>query len=156
VRWVVPLLAAGILWSADAPEQPIPFSHKQHVGTAKLQCKICHPNPDPGESMTIAPASVCMQCHSAIKADSPPIQKLAQFAKDGGKVPWVRVYQIPSYVNYSHRTHLGAKAQCSDCHANVAESEKVAKEGNISMGACITCHQTRGAGIDCNFCHEPR
>ena len=156
MRWILALLAAGVLCAADAPEQPIPFSHRQHVGTVKLQCKMCHPNPDPGESMTIAPASVCMQCHKAIKAESPAIQKLAQFAKDGKAVPWVRVYEIPSYVNYSHRTHLAANSACADCHGPVAESEAVSKAGDISMGACMRCHQQRQVSIDCNFCHELR
>jgi hypothetical protein len=147
------LLAAGCLGAADAPEQPIPFSHKQHAGALKLQCKMCHPNPDPGESMTFAAPSVCMQCHSAIKADSPAIQKLAQAAKDGKPLPWVRVYKIPSFVNFSHRTHL-AKNTCDECHGKVAESEKMSKEGDISMGACMTCHQAKKTGFDCNFCHE--
>lgn len=39
---------------AAAPEQPIPFSHEAHAGTLKLQCRMCHPNPDPGEAMRIA------------------------------------------------------------------------------------------------------
>src|SRR5581483_7783339 len=150
-KWTLLLLAIGMAWAADPPEQPIPFSHKQHATTLKLQCKMCHPNPDPGESMTIAPASTCMQCHSTIRADSPAIQKLAGYAKENKPVPWVRVYKIPSYVNYSHRVHLNAKAACADCHANVAESEKVAKDGDISMGACMTCHQAKKAGMDCNF-----
>ena len=75
---VVASAALLAMWAADGPVQPLPFSHKDHAGTLKLQCKMCHPSPDPGESMTIAPPSVCMQCHSAIKADSPAIQKLAQ------------------------------------------------------------------------------
>ena len=154
MRWALLLFAAGMLWAAEPPQQPIPFSHKQHATALKLQCKMCHPNPDPGEAMTIAPASVCMQCHSSIKKDSLAIQKLAQYVQEGKPVPWVRVYKIPSYVSYSHRVHLAAKAVCSDCHANVAESVAVAKEGDISMGACMTCHQMRKAGFDCNFCHE--
>ena len=88
------------------PNQPVPFSHKNHAGTLKLQCKMCHPSPDPGESMTIAPPSVCMQCHSAIKTDSPAIQKLAQYAAEGKPLPWVRIYAIPAYVDFSHRAHL--------------------------------------------------
>src|SRR5439155_27285961 len=64
------------------PQQPIPFSHKMHAGNLQLQCKGCHPNPDPGEMMRIAPPSTCMACHSAIKTDSPAVQKLAAFAKE--------------------------------------------------------------------------
>jgi len=36
--------------TADAPEQPLPFSHKTHAGTMKVACKMCHTNPDPGET----------------------------------------------------------------------------------------------------------
>lgn len=158
MKWALLLVAAASvsLWAADPPEQPIPFSHKQHVETVKLQCKMCHPNPDPGESMTIAPVATCMQCHSSIKKDSPAIQKLAQYAADGKQVPWVRVYEIPSFVYYSHRAHLNAKAVCQDCHGNVAASEKVSKEGDLSMGACMTCHQMRKARFDCHACHDLR
>ena len=105
-RRAPPLLA---MWAADGPAQPLPFSHKDHAGTLKLQCKMCHPSPDPGESMTIAPPSVCMQCHSAIKTDSPAIQKLAQYAAQGKPVPWVRIYAIPAWVDFSHRAHLEAQ-----------------------------------------------
>src|SRR5439155_7084886 len=86
-----------------APAQPIPFSHKVHAGTLKLQCKMCHPNPDPGETMTIAKPSTCMQCHSTIKADSPPIQRLAQADKSGRAIRWVRIYGIPDFAFFSHR-----------------------------------------------------
>ena len=56
------ILAAGWLIAAypPGPEQPLPFSHKSHAGTLKLQCKMCHPAPDPGESMTVGAPRVCM------------------------------------------------------------------------------------------------
>src|SRR5436305_8440054 len=91
------LCAAGVAPAAVAPEQPVPFSHKVHAGNLKMKCKMCHPNPDPGETMTIAAPASCMQCHSTIKSDSPAIQKVAAFAKNERDLKWVRVYQIPSY-----------------------------------------------------------
>ena len=136
--------------------QPVAFSHKVHAGTLKLKCKMCHANPDPGETMGVAAASVCMQCHSAIKTDSPDIQKLAAAAKDKRELAWTRVYWIPSYVNFSHRTHLETGNQCEDCHGKVAERDKLAREGNISMGGCMACHQTKKVSIDCDYCHEPK
>jgi hypothetical protein len=146
-----------MLWAAaEAPEQPLPFSHKAHAGTLKLQCKMCHPNPNPGETMTIVRASTCMQCHSAIKTDSPAIQKLAAFAKDGREVLWVKVYEIPSFVAFSHRTHIETGNTCEDCHGKVPERDRLAKEGDISMGGCMKCHQAKKVSIDCTFCHEQR
>ena len=152
------LVLAGGLGAADppAPQQPVPFSHKQHAGTLKLQCKMCHPNPNPGETMTIAGVSTCMQCHTTVRADSPAIQKLAGYAKQDRAVPWARVYQIPSYVSYSHRAHLESGNTCGDCHGKVAERDQLFKEGNISMGGCMQCHQAKKVSIDCSYCHEPR
>jgi Cytochrome c7 and related cytochrome c len=147
-------LLAG--WAADGPAQPLPFSHKDHAGTLKLQCKMCHPSPDPGESMTIAPSKVCMQCHSAIKADSPAIQKLAQYDSQGKPVPWVRIYEIPAWVEFSHRAHIAAKNTCEDCHGKVVERDVLYREVNLNMGTCMDCHAGKRAPTACNFCHEPR
>jgi len=160
------LAGAALIWAAaaqpdcladdTAPVQPIPFSHKVHAGTMKLQCKMCHPNPDPGETMTIAKPATCMQCHSAIKPDSPAIQKLAQADKSGRPIPWVRVYEIPSFVSFSHRTHLEKGNTCQECHGPVAERDRLYREVDLSMGGCMECHRVKKAGLDCSFCHEPR
>ena len=138
-----------------APAQPIPFSHKQHLAL-KLQCKMCHANPDPGEMMGIAAASVCMQCHSSIKTESPAIQKLASFAADKREIPWVRVYQIPGYVDFSHKTHLNSGATCETCHGHVEQRDALFRETNISMGGCMDCHRAHKATIDCTGCHEQK
>jgi len=135
-----------------APVQPIPFSHKQHLAM-KLKCKMCHANPEPGESMGIAVASVCMQCHSSIKTGSPAIQKLAGYAGQNREIPWVRVYQIPTYVDFSHKTHLASGATCGNCHGKVEERDALFRETNISMGAC---HRQHKAPIDCTACHEDK
>jgi hypothetical protein len=140
---------------AAPPAQPIPFSHKTHIAM-KLKCKMCHANPDPGESMGIAEASVCMQCHSSIKADSPSIQKLAGYASQKREIPWVRVYQIPGYVDFSHKTHLDNGATCETCHGQVEQRDALFRETDISMGGCMECHRHNKAPIDCTACNEQR
>jgi hypothetical protein len=139
---------------ADAPKQPIDFSHKIHAGTAKMPCKMCHPNPDPGEMMTIVGATNCMQCHSAIKADSPEIKRLAEYAKTSSPIPWVPVYELPSFVKFNHRVHLQAGNTCQDCHGPVAERDHLFREVSLTMGACMSCHQAKKATLDCAACHE--
>lgn len=138
------------------PEQPIPYSHKKHVGELKLQCNMCHPNKEPGETMGIPQASTCMQCHTSVKTDSPIIQKLAEHAKSNRAVQWRRVYEIPAYVYFSHKAHLDAGATCNVCHGKVAEREQLFRETDISMGGCMTCHRVKNARLDCSFCHELR
>lgn len=140
---------------AKPPQQPIPYSHKTHLGLG-LQCKNCHTNPDPGEMMGIPETKVCMGCHQAVKTDSPHIQKLTEYHKQGRPVPWIRVYEIPSYVFFSHKSHLQAGATCETCHGPVKEREALWRETNISMGGCMECHTKNKASNDCGFCHEPR
>lgn len=143
-----------LLMAALFAAQPIPFSHRVHAGTMKLACKMCHPNPDPGETMTIVPPAKCMSCHSAIKADSPAIQRLAAAAKEGKDLPWVRVYSIPSFVIFSHRKHTDKGVSCQDCHGPVAERDELSKETDLSMGGCMQCHTAKKASVDCALCHD--
>jgi c(7)-type cytochrome triheme protein len=117
---------------------------------------MCHANKDPGEAMGIAGASVCMQCHSAIKADSPAIQKVAEAARTAKPLKWRRVYEIPTYVFFSHRTHLNAENTCEDCHGPVAQRDVLAREADISMKGCMTCHTAKKASNDCTTCHDQR
>jgi len=70
------------------------------------------------------------------------------------RIRWVRVYEVPSYVSFNHRTHLNANLNCSECHGPVATRDVLAKEGNISMGGCINCHRQKSVSIDCTFCHD--
>ena len=136
------------------PQQPVAFSHKLHAGTLELKCSQCHPNPDPGERMSIAAASSCMQCHAEIGVDRPEIQKLAAFAKNSREIRWARIYQIPADVMFSHKSHLAIGSTCKECHGQVAERDRLYLEGDISMGGCINCHKTKEASVDCTYCHE--
>ena len=110
------------------PEQPIPYSHKQHIANG-LTCKDCHTvvqsGPDAGDEMAIPAASKCMTCHRTIKKDSPAIQKLAAYDRDKQPIPWVRIYKLPDFVFFSHQTHLKAGAQCEKCHGQVAQRDQL-------------------------------
>lgn len=164
-RWFVSSLflltaifaAVGIAPSQETlrgPIQPLPFSHKQHAGALSLDCKTCHVNPDPGELMTYPATATCMQCHSAIKTDSPHIQGLAKATAEGHAIEWVRVYQIPGFVYFSHRTHLAKGATCQKCHGAVPTRERIFVDGDITMSGCMNCHVENSASIDCNYCHD--
>src|SRR5438105_13962854 len=87
------------------PEQPIPFSHKTHTEAAKLKCLDCHTIRPPGDAAGLPAENVCMGCHTSIKKDSPPIQKLAGFAAQKKPAPWVRIYRLPRQVYFPHEVH---------------------------------------------------
>ncbi len=136
-----------------APVQPIPFNHKLHVAIP-TKCTDCHSMPAPGEVITIPAAAKCMACHVAIKADSPAIKEIRSYAEQKRAIPWVRVYEIPSWVFFSHKTHLDGGVKCEDCHGPVAERVQLRRESDLSMKGCMDCHRARKATLDCAGCHE--
>jgi len=136
------------------PAQPIPFSHKKHLGFG-LQCKACHTNPDPGTLMTYPATSTCMSCHASIAKNKPAIQKLAEFARSKKPVPWVRIYAVLPGVTWAHRTHLQAGMKCEMCHGQVAQMEAMAETTSVkTMFSCIDCHQKNNAKTVCDTCHK--
>jgi Zn ribbon nucleic-acid-binding protein len=139
-----------------APKQPIEFNHKLHVTDQKLACASCHAETERGELVDIPDVPKCMSCHAGIAPRTPAEQKLAAFAKQNRDVDWVRVYQIPTFVRFSHRQHAQAGAQCDVCHGPVASRVALSRERQLTMGECMSCHRETKASIDCGSCHEPR
>ena len=139
--------------AANGPEQPIPFSHKVHAGTLQLPCDACHAMSRSGETLAIPQAATCMGCHQTMATGDPGVQKLAAYAKNGTLIPWARVYQLPSFVTFSHKMHLTHGNTCQECHGQVTQRDRLFQESDISMAGCVNCHRAKKASIDCNTCH---
>jgi hypothetical protein len=137
--------------AAVAP-QLVPFSHRVHAEAA-AECKDCHTTAQTKDQAGLPQPSRCMLCHRLIAAEKPEIRKLAGLAGSGERVRWVRVYQVPDFVFFSHKNHLAAGEQCETCHGLVAGRDVLAKEVSTSMTACMNCHAARGVSNDCHFCH---
>jgi hypothetical protein len=163
--WPVAVLAILILaggahwfWNAFhdrgyAPPQPIAFSHKQHAGDLKLDCRFCHFNAERGKHAGVPPMSVCMSCHSVIASDKPSIAKLADIAasgsyiaedgtvREGGVVHWNRVHKLPDHVYFNHSAHVAANVACQTCHGPVETMVVVRQYADLTMGWCLDCHR---------------
>ena len=139
------------------PPQPIAYSHKQHLAQG-FDCVFCHATARTDAHATLPPTATCMACHTAIKTDSPEIQKLKDFDARKEDVPWKRVYRLADYVYFSHETHAAADPAitCDTCHGNVRDMEMMQKVKDTSMAACMDCHKQRSAPILCDSCHEKR
>jgi hypothetical protein len=139
---------------APAPSQPVAFSHKKHIAEAKMACNDCHEPSHNGSTLVIPQATRCMQCHATIATDKPDIKRIADAAQNNQVLQWVRVYRVPSFVTFSHKTHTGSGAQCEDCHGPVAQRDAIALEKDVSMGGCISCHTQKAAPTGCDTCHQ--
>lgn len=151
---LIPVIALLLLAADPPPKQPIAFSHKHHAGTLNLKCESCHVNPPPGEMMTFPAEAKCMGCHQVIKKESEEIQKLAKFFAEKKRVPWARVYQVPTFVYWSHKSHIDGGETCEACHGDVKGMEVMAQVKEVSMGSCMDCHRQKKVSNDCTFCHD--
>jgi hypothetical protein len=154
-RLIAPLLAAMLLaWQEPAPIQPVPFSHKAHTA-AGVKCLDCHPIRKPGFEAGFPKETACMGCHSTVRTESPAIGKLTEFYKSGKPVPWVKVYQMPDFVSFSHELHYRkAHIDCENCHGAVGDRDVIAREKPVSMNWCVGCHEKNKASVDCGVCHD--
>ena len=140
-----------------APAQPLPYSHRQHLELGLVECVDCHVQPGAGPMMTFPATDTCMSCHATQPATTAALKELAGLAASGTPIPWVRVYRMPSYVYWSHASHLEAGVTCANCHGAVAENEAMRQETNVTtMTGCLACHEARQVHTDCADCHEPR
>jgi hypothetical protein len=140
-----------------APVQPLPYSHRLHVGDLGLECADCHTNPGGGKLMTYPPTATCTSCHRTNPGGSQSLQALMTMAGSGKPIPWRRVYQLPDYVYWQHAPHLAAKVECVECHGSVGERDVVSLETDVTtMRGCQRCHEKRQVFTDCGDCHEPR
>ncbi|MEK7412937.1 MAG: cytochrome c3 family protein [Planctomycetota bacterium] len=136
-----------------APRQPIAFSHKQHAGDLKLDCRFCHFNAERGKQAGVPPMSVCMTCHNAVATDKKEVVKLASIAAngsyadpegvvhEGGMVHWNRVHRLPDHVYFPHSNHVAAGVACQTCHGPVQDMVVVRQHADLTMGWCLDCHR---------------
>lgn len=151
------------------PSQPIAFSHKVHAGDNEVPCLYCHYGAERSRHAGIPAASVCMNCHSLIKRDSPEIKKIIQAIETKASVEWVKVHRLADFVYFNHQQHVVAgKIPCQTCHGAVEKMGRVSQVSPLTMGWCIDCHrksdvvihgtlQTKKVsevgGLDCAKCH---
>jgi hypothetical protein len=124
-----------------APTQPVPFSHALHAGRLELSCLYCHANVEESPCAKIPPTQACMNCHQAIKPDSPDLAAVRSSWSRGDPIPWVRVHQTPDYVYFNHAVHVRRGVGCVSCHGKVNEMSVVAHDQPLSMGWCLDCHR---------------
>jgi len=124
-----------------APEQPVAFSHAQHAGQLGLSCLYCHTGVEESPVAKIPPTQTCMNCHQAIKTDSPKLALVKASWESGKPVPWVRVHKTPDFVFFNHSAHVTRGVGCVSCHGPVNEMPVIVHTKSLSMGWCLDCHR---------------
>ena len=146
----------GYAWhrTDPAPAQPIAFPHTVHAGQLQLKCTYCHAFADRARSAGAPPLSLCMGCHQTVATGREEIRKLTRHFEEKRPVQWIRVYELPDFIYFSHKRHVKAGVECMACHGDVAGMTRVRRVNELVMGWCVSCHRVRGAPRDCATCHK--
>jgi hypothetical protein len=146
------LLAAGLVaWavayeraydSTGLPvEQPIPFSHKHHVGDDGLDCRHCHTTVETSAHAGMPSTHVCLGCHSQLFADAPVLQPLRESAATGRPIAWRRVHFLPGFVFFNHSVHVARGVPCVECHGRIDQMPLAWRAQRLEMQWCFDCHR---------------
>lgn len=142
----------AMYWPLPAPSQPIPFSHRVH-NTKNLNCFFCHPSATYSSNAGMPPVEKCLLCHNVIAAKFQPIAKIHSYFRKNESIPWVRVNRVPGFVRFSHQIHLARRFDCSECHGNVKEMDRIRQVHKFDMNFCVTCHWRNNGPDSCFACH---
>jgi len=140
-------IATAINWSPYINEtniprnQPVPFSHKHHVGGLGLDCRYCHTTVETTSFANIPPIHTCMTCHSQIWKDSPMLAPIRDSYASDIPVQWTRVNFVPDFVYFNHSIHVNKGIGCETCHGRVDEMPLTARGQPLMMAWCLNCHR---------------
>jgi hypothetical protein len=145
---LIPAVVAFGIWRESAYQalgepvsQPIPFSHKHHVGDDGLDCRYCHTTVETSRFAGLPGTSVCLTCHSQLFKDAPLLQPLWDSARTGQPIAWRRVHSLPDFVFFDHSVHVAKGVACFECHGRVDQMPLTWRAQPLQMQWCLACHR---------------
>lgn len=124
----------------NARPQPVPFSHKHHVGELGLDCRYCHSTVEVSSSAGMPPTQTCMACHSQIWTNAAILEPIRVSYRDSKPIEWTRVNAVPDFVYFNHSIHIAKGVGCTTCHGPVAEMNITWRAESLYMRWCLDCH----------------
>jgi hypothetical protein len=137
-------------------EQPIPFSHRHHVGGLGIDCRYCHVGVEHSAFAGLPSTHTCITCHSQIWTNAAMLAPVRESYDgpeplgDGGRgadlrggrpIRWKQVNRLPDFVFFNHGIHVHAGVACATCHGRVDQMAIIRKEKPLTMQWCLDCHR---------------
>ena len=123
------------------PTQPVPFQHSLHVSQLGLDCRYCHSYVEVSSHSNVPNTQTCMNCHKAIKSNSPKLQAVRDSWQTGQPVEWVRIHRVPDYAYFNHSAHVNRGVSCVSCHGQINHMEVVWEDQSLGMAFCLNCNR---------------
>ena len=124
----------------NARPQPVPFSHKHHVGELGLDCRYCHSSVEDSSSAGMPPTQTCMACHSQIWTNAAILEPVRASYRDSTPIVWTRVNALPDFVYFNHSIHIAKGVGCTTCHGPIGDMNITWREQSLYMRWCLECH----------------
>ncbi len=125
-------------------EQPVPFSHKHHVGGLGINCQFCHSSVSISADAGMPPTYTCMTCHAQIWTNADLLAPVRRSLAENKPIVWARVNNLPDYVYFNHAIHVAKGVGCSSCHGQIAQMPLTYKAASLTMQFCLNCHRNPG------------
>ena len=155
---VLLIVTAVAAWKRPGEvRQPIAFNHAVHISEAGLVCVDCHLGALTHQRASVPNVGTCADCHDEALGESAAEAQVVEHVASGESIVWKRVYRMPDHVYFSHRRHAGiGEIPCARCHGEMAERTTPPRRPatDLTMDACIDCHQQSGVSEDCLDCHR--
>jgi hypothetical protein len=121
--------------------QPVPFSHKHHVGDDGIDCRYCHTSVETSAFAGMPPTTTCMTCHSQLFTNAEMLAPVRQSLADNKPLHWTRVHRLPDYVYFDHSIHVAKGVGCTTCHGQVETMPLMRQAAPLTMSWCLDCHR---------------
>jgi len=125
----------------EVAPQPIPFSHKHHVGDVGLDCRFCHTGVEHTASAGLPSTQICLNCHSQLFAGQAVFEPLHESARTNRPIAWNRVHRLPDFVYFDHAIHVAKGVACIECHGRVDQMPLMERVASLRMEWCVECHR---------------
>jgi len=139
--WAAMLRSPYTTQAQVAREQPVPFSHRHHVGGLGLDCRFCHTSVEESAFAGIPPTKTCMTCHSQVWRDSAMLEPVRESYRTDRPIAWLRVHDLPDFAYFNHSIHVKKGIGCSSCHGRVDQMPLMWRENSLDMEWCLGCHR---------------
>jgi hypothetical protein len=123
------------------PQQPVPFSHKHHVGDVGIDCRYCHTTVETTAFAGMPSTRICLGCHAQLFRDASILAPLHRSAASGRPIGWTVLHKLPDFVYFDHSIHIAKGVGCVECHGRVDQMPLEWRTARLQMQWCLDCHR---------------
>ncbi|MFO0966208.1 MAG: cytochrome c3 family protein [Gemmataceae bacterium] len=125
----------------NAPEQPVPFSHRHHVSGLGIDCRYCHTSVEDSSFAGVPATRICMNCHSQIWINSPLLEPVRDSYRTGKSIAWTRIHNLAGFAYFDHSIHVKKGVGCATCHGRIDLMPLTYQHASLYMEWCLECHR---------------